>query len=83
MGQRLQRWRSRRGERLWLSVLVDTMEEVSRPEIRKIPCDPQTLIAFRAQLARSASPFPFTRFLHANRKQPRIKCGAGFRSKPL
>jgi hypothetical protein len=40
-------------------MLIDTMEEVSRPEIRKIPCDPQTLIAFRAQLARPASPYPF------------------------
>jgi hypothetical protein len=59
MGQRLQRWGSRRGERLWLSMLIDTMEEVSRPEIRKIPCDPQTLIAFRAQLACPASPYPF------------------------
>jgi hypothetical protein len=59
MGQRLQAWRSGEPERLWLSMLIDTMEEVSRPEIRKIPCDPQTLIAFRAQLARPASPYPF------------------------
>jgi hypothetical protein len=78
-------------------MLVDTMEEVSTPEIRKIPCDPETLMAFRAQLARPASPYPFgassfslrnqilllARFLHANRKPPLIKCGAGFRSKPL
>ena len=59
MGQQLQTWRSRDGERLWLSMLIDTMEEVSRPEIRKIPCDPQILIAFRAQLALPASPYPY------------------------
>jgi hypothetical protein len=59
MGQRLQTWRSRDGEKLWLSMLVDAMEEVSRPEIRKIPCEPQILVAFRAQLARPASPYPF------------------------
>ena len=35
-------------------MLVDTMENVSRPEIRKIPCDPQILLALRAQLARPA-----------------------------
>ncbi len=57
MGQRLQIWRSGDGERRWLSMLVDAMEEVSRPEIRKIPCDPR--IALRAQLARPASPYPY------------------------
>ena len=63
MGQRLQAWtsgkawRSGDGERRWLSMLVDTMENVSRPEIRKIPCDPQILIALHAQLARPASPY--------------------------
>ena len=39
-------------------MLVDTMENVSRPEIRKIPCDPQILIALRAQLTRPAPPNP-------------------------
>jgi hypothetical protein len=64
MGQRLQTWTSRKawrsgdGERFWLSMLVDTMENVSRPEIRKIPCDPQILLALRAQLARLAPPYP-------------------------
>lgn len=59
MGQRLQAWRSGDGQRLWLSMLVEAMEEVSRPEIREIPCDPKILIAFRAQLARPASPYPY------------------------
>ena len=40
-------------------MLVQAMEEVSRPEIRKIPCDPKILIALRAQLARPASPYPY------------------------
>jgi hypothetical protein len=59
MGQRLQTWRSQGGERRWLSMLVDTMEQVSRPEIRQIPCDPRILIALRAQLARPASPYSY------------------------
>jgi hypothetical protein len=57
MGQRLQRWcsedwRSADGGRLWLSMLIDTMEEVSRPETRSRPCEPSILIALSAQLAR-------------------------------
>ena len=37
--QQVQPWRSADGERLWLSMLVDTMEQVSRPEIRSGPCE--------------------------------------------
>jgi hypothetical protein len=59
MGQRLQPWRSGDGEKLWLSMLVDTMEEVCRPEIRAMPCDSSILVALRAQLARPASPYPY------------------------
>jgi hypothetical protein len=64
MGQRLQTWKpaawkSGDGQRLWLSMLVNAMEEASRPEIRKIPCDPKILRALRAQLARPASPYPY------------------------
>jgi len=55
MGQRLQVWRSGDGERLWLSMLIDTMEEISRPELRAAPCDISVLAALRAQLARPAS----------------------------
>jgi hypothetical protein len=39
-------------------MLVDAMEEVSRPEFRGLPCDPSVLIALGAQLARPASPYP-------------------------
>jgi len=64
MGQRLQSWqsgdwRSGAGEKLWLSLLLEAMEEVSRPEIRDLPCDPSILTGFRAQLARPASPYPY------------------------
>jgi hypothetical protein len=60
MGQQLQTsqfqiWRSGNGEKVWLLMLIDTMEKVSRPEFRSIPCDPSILVALRAQLARPAS----------------------------
>jgi hypothetical protein len=58
----LQSWRTGDGERLWLSILIDTMEQVSRPELRAKPCDGAALAGLRAQLAlpasvRFASPF--------------------------
>ena len=59
MGQQLQAWRSGDGERMWLSMLVDTMENVSRAEFRSLPCEPSILAALRAQLARPASPYPY------------------------
>jgi len=57
MGQQMRPWRSGDGERLWLSTLVDTMETVSRPDVRAAPCDRRILAALRAQLARPASPY--------------------------
>jgi len=36
-------------------MLIDTMEEISRPELRAVPCDGHVLAALRAQLARPAS----------------------------
>ena len=54
MGQTFQGWHSGNGERLWLSMLIDAMEAVSRPELRAVPCDDQLLVAVRAQLARPA-----------------------------
>ena len=38
----------------WLSALIGTMEKVSRPELRAVPCDDQLLAKVRAQLARPA-----------------------------
>jgi hypothetical protein len=57
MGQALQTWRSGSEQRAWLSLLIDTFEEVSRPETRAVPCDSHVLAALRAQLARPASDF--------------------------
>ncbi len=57
MAQALQTWRSGSGQREWLSMLIDTFEEVSRPESRSVPCDSHALAALRAQLARPASAF--------------------------
>ena len=42
-------------------MLIDTMEQVSRPETRAMPCDINLLAALRAQLARPATaltPYP-------------------------
>ena len=55
MGQQLQIWRSGSVQRAWLSRLIDTMEEISRPELRAVPCDSHVLAALRAQLMRPAS----------------------------
>lgn len=55
MGQQLRTWRSASSQRLWLSMLIETMEEISRPELRAVPCDGRVLAALRAQLARPAS----------------------------
>jgi hypothetical protein len=52
MGQQIQGWRSVSGQRAWLSMLIDTMEAVSRPELRALPCDDQLLATVRAQLSR-------------------------------
>jgi hypothetical protein len=58
MGQQLrfcQSWRGGRDERLWLSALVDAMEQASLSERRAEPCDGRTLAALRAQLALPAA----------------------------
>ena len=55
MGQQLRTWRSGGDQRAWLAMLIDTMEQVSRPESRAVPCDGQVLAALRAQLGRPAS----------------------------
>lgn len=64
MAQRLQSWRSGNGEKLWLSMLIDTMEEAARPEVRMLRCDPLALAALRAQLALPASARCYAAGLH-------------------
>jgi hypothetical protein len=59
MGQQLQSWREGDGQTSWLSMLVEAMEEISRPEFRALPIDRSVLAAVSAQLARPASPYPY------------------------
>jgi hypothetical protein len=59
MGQQLQPRRSGHGQDLWLSMLIDTMEEVCRPEIRAMRCDVSLLATVKAQLTRPASPHAY------------------------
>jgi len=59
MDQQIQPWRSGDGERLWLSMLIDTMEKVARREFRAVPCDRLVLAKVSAQLARPVSPYPY------------------------
>lgn len=55
MGQSIQAWKSGTGERLWLSMLIDALEQTARPELRSTACDGVGLARFRAQLALPAS----------------------------
>jgi hypothetical protein len=57
MGQQLQSWRTGSGQALWLSMLVGTMEKLSLPEWRSVPCDDLDLAAVRAQLALPAAAY--------------------------
>jgi len=57
--QQLRTWRTGAEQALWLTALIDAMEEVSRPELRAVPCDPLVLAALRAQLVRPASGFDY------------------------
>lgn len=55
MGQQIQGWRSASSQRSWLSRLIETVEAISCPELRAVPCDDRLLATVRAQLARPAS----------------------------
>lgn len=59
MGRRFNTWQSGGGERQWLSLLVDAMEEAARPEVRAVPCEAAILQALRAQLAQPVLRFPY------------------------
>lgn len=56
MGQQFQQWRSAGGEKLWLSMLIEAMERVSRSDLRNLPCDRSVRAAVHAHLARPAAP---------------------------
>jgi hypothetical protein len=55
MGQQLQSWRSAGGETLWLSMLIDAMEQVSRSELPSQPCERSVVADVVAQLSRPAA----------------------------
>ena len=61
MGQRIERWQEASGDRRWLVLLVDAMEEASRPEVRAEPCEAAILQALRAQLAQPARVYSYAR----------------------
>jgi hypothetical protein len=54
MSQQLQSWQSKNREKLWLSALVEAMEEVSHSGSRAKCDNPAVLDAVSAQLARPA-----------------------------
>jgi len=58
MAQGLQSWRSGKVERQWLSRLIETMEQIARPDIQSRPVDRLVLAKVRAQLGRPAS-YPY------------------------
>jgi hypothetical protein len=59
MDQRKFTWRGGEDRQLWLSMLVDAMEEAARPEVRARPCSAAVLSGLRAQLAQPVSHYPF------------------------
>lgn len=56
--QGLELWRSGKGERQWLSRLIETMEQIARPDIQRRPVDRLVLAKVRAQLGRPVS-YPY------------------------
>ena len=59
MEQRKGMWRGGEDRQLWLSTLVDAMEQAACPEVRAKPCPPAVLLGLRAQLAQPVSHYPF------------------------
>ena len=59
MYQRKAIWRGGEDQQLWLSMLVDAMEEVARPERRAQPLPPAVVAGFRAQLAQPVPHYPY------------------------
>jgi hypothetical protein len=58
MDQGLRSWRSGKGERQWLLRLIETMEQIARPDVQSRPVDRLLLAKVRAQLGRPAS-YPY------------------------
>jgi hypothetical protein len=47
-----QQWRSGAAETTWLTMLIETFENLSDPNRRAVPCDPDVVLAAKAHLAR-------------------------------
>ena len=59
MGQRLDKWQGGGGDRLWLSLLIDAMEDAARPDVRSQPVEAAILTALRVQLAQPVTRYPY------------------------
>ena len=59
MGQKAAMWRGGEDRQLWLSMLVDAMEEAGRPDVRAERCAPAILAGLRIQLSQPVSHYPF------------------------
>lgn len=59
MGQRIDRWQRADGDRRWLVLLIDAMEDAARPEVRAQPVEREILNALRAQLTRPAARYVY------------------------
>jgi hypothetical protein len=70
--QRLGIERTGAGERAWLSMLIDTMEKISRRDVRSAPCDAGLLTTVRLRLARAVP-----------HRQPKHAVRSGHRTKPV
>jgi len=58
MSQQLPSWRTEKGQTLWLSMLIEAMEKLSRPEWRARPVDRLERIALCSRLAQPAMAHP-------------------------
>jgi hypothetical protein len=59
MDLRLGTWRKGEGERRWLSLLVDAMEDAARPEVRAVAPEAAVLNALHVQLARPPARYDY------------------------
>lgn len=57
MRQQLPSWRTAKGQTLWLAMLIEAMEKLSRTEWRARPVDRLELAAVRARLAQPATAY--------------------------
>jgi hypothetical protein len=59
MEQRIRTWRTAESERLWLSMLVGALEQVSQSNCDSRVCEHAELVRLRSRLSLPASPYAF------------------------